>query len=163
MFCFSIFARRNFLICDSDLSSYPGFDFLCVSSGEPRLFHRLVLFLQRLNCLILCCCSVGYLSIGHSLSWFRTCLSPSLSSWEKAISSSFQTWFFSRFLHSFFFLGSVFASLCLWRNHRCLCAGAVEITTVEYTYLISGDCRTTPIVILRLYYAASLFLEWYQG
>ena len=61
------------------------------SSRGPRFFQRLILFLRILNPLTPWCRLSGYLSIRHSLFRFQTGLFYSLSSWEKALWFSLQT------------------------------------------------------------------------
>ena len=94
MFRFSIFACcRSLFIYDSHLSYQPGFDFLSVVFKWMPIFSK-INFVPAFIKLLTPWCLSGFLSIGRSLSWFRTWLSSSFGSWEKAMWFSFQTWFF---------------------------------------------------------------------
>ena len=69
-FGFCIFA--SFLNCDSNLSSYPGFDFLSVVFECIPIFLPTNFALSYIKSFIPGCCWLGYLSIGRPLSLFRT-------------------------------------------------------------------------------------------
>ena len=78
MFCFSIFLFcRSFLICNSNLTFHPGFDFL------SAVFRGTTIFSQTnfapANSLILWCCLLEYLSIGRLL--FSVSVLTVLQSW----------------------------------------------------------------------------------
>ena len=82
MFYLSIFAYcHSFLMYVSNLISNVGFYFFffSCSSREPRFSQKLIVLLQRLNCLIPWCCPLVYLSISRlffpvsELTVFQSC------------------------------------------------------------------------------------------
>ena len=119
------------------------------SLGGPQFFHRLILLLHILNHLTPWCRLSGYLSISHSLSRFWIWLSSSLGSWEKAMWFSFQIWFFSWYLDSFFLLGSMFASIfAVYRSLSCrfwLGVSGFPVFSISVTVL--GVCRCVCLYI----------------
>ena len=136
IFRFSIFAcSLSFLIFDSNLICHSGFDFLSVVFRVTLIFSQAILLWHRLNCLIPFFFLLWFLSICRLHSRFRTWLSSSLGSWKKAVLFSFRTWFFSRFLHPFLLLESMWASLCLrYFCHYHLASGG---DLLVFLYLVS--------------------------
>ena len=118
MFCFSIFARRSFLICDSNLISYPGFDFLSVVFWSTSTFSQnnfAPAYIKSLNSVMLfvrifvnTLFTFSVLDLTALQSWFQR--EGNVVFFSDIILFSIST--------SFFLLCSEFVSLCLQRISR---------------------------------------------